>query len=270
VLTILAAGAILSSAAEPEIPFTFSEGLIWVQGRAENTPEPLNFLLDSGATVSVVNLQTAKKLGLKSGKAVTVRGVSGNTTGYWPQRLKASAAQVELPKKWLVVDLGSLSGACQCSVDGLIGADFFNGRIVEVDFETSRIRLLRRSIHTGDAVPLKTKGGGLHAGVSVNGGRLQWLRLDTGCASSLQWVTGEPMIAAEEKLAVALTQIPIKVGATRVRLGNTTFPNVPTGIHEQSIFRGEDGLLGNGLLSRFRSFTVDAKAGWLLLGELAN
>jgi hypothetical protein len=42
-----------------------------------------------------------------------------------------------------------------------------------------------------------------------------------------------------------------------VQLGNVRFDEIPTGIHRQEIFPGEQGLLGNELLSRFK-LTVDA------------
>jgi hypothetical protein len=50
-------------------------------------------------------------------------------------------------------------------------------------------------------------------------------------------------------------------------MGSCRFEAVPTGLHDQAIFAGEAGLLGNGLLARFDSVTIDAKAGRLLLGK---
>ena len=41
-------------AAPAEIPFEFRDGLIWVAVRVPQQSEPLNFLLDSGAAVSVL------------------------------------------------------------------------------------------------------------------------------------------------------------------------------------------------------------------------
>jgi hypothetical protein len=65
-----------------EFPFEFREGLIWVKVRVPESVEPLNFLLDSGASVSVVRLRAAKRLGLKLGQPVKVQGVGANITGY--------------------------------------------------------------------------------------------------------------------------------------------------------------------------------------------
>ena len=52
-----------------------------------------------------------------------------------------------------------------------------------------------------------------------------------------------------------------------VVLGELEFEKVPTGLHDAAIFPGEAGLLGNGLLSRFSTVTIDAKAGRLMLGK---
>jgi len=41
-----------------------------------------------------------------------------------------------------------------------------------------------------------------------------------------------------------------------VQLGKQCFKAVTTGVHTEPIFQGEAGLLGNGLLSKFR-ITID-------------
>jgi hypothetical protein len=41
-----------------------------------------------------------------------------------------------------------------------------------------------------------------------------------------------------------------------VQLGKKSFKAVTTGVHKEPIFPGEAGLLGNGLLSKFR-LTID-------------
>src|SRR5712691_4375337 len=100
-----------------EFPFEFREGLVWVRVVVPQSAEPLNFLLDSGAGASVINLRTAKQLGVKLGQRVDVRGVGSSTEGFWSQRLTATASGVALPKEYLAVDLAELSQACDCGVD---------------------------------------------------------------------------------------------------------------------------------------------------------
>jgi len=251
-----------------EIPFEHRGGLIWVRVLVAQSAEPLNFLLDSGAGVSVVNLRTAKALGVKLGRRVDVRGVGSSAEGFWPQRLKATAGGVALPKDFLAVDLAELSRACDCGVDGLLGADFFKDRVVQIDFSARRIRLLPSSDVLGEAsvVKLRVNRGALLASVGVDNGKPQWLRVDTGCASALQWVVnGRKTAARNGGVSVGLTELSILAMTTKVKLGFMTFDSVPTGLHRQAIFSGESGLLGNGLITRFERVTFDTKAGRLVL-----
>jgi hypothetical protein len=90
--------------------------------------------------------------------------------------------------------------------------------------------------------------------------------LDTGCASALALVQARAAKAATHtRTAVALSDLPVATGATNIKLGSKIFDHVPTDLHSDEIFRGESGLLGNGLLSRFQTITIDSKAGRITL-----
>ena len=253
-----------------EFPFEYREGLLWVQVRVADRQAPLSFLLDSGAEVSVINLDSAKRLGLTLGSKVKVRGVHTSVTGYWPQAIRTTANDVVLPSDHLALDLSKLGRACEQPVDGLIGAPFFRDRIVRIDFAARKIRLLNsdETSASANSLPLEVRPCGMRVRAGVNRGEPQWLRVDTGCATPLQWVTGR--VRPEEydsKVAIGVAKLNIPQRRTTVELGNHTFRDVPTGIHRTAIFPGEAGLLGNGLLSRFSTVTIDAKAGRLILGE---
>ena len=257
-----------ASSSPTEFPFEHRGGLIWVKVSVPQSVGPLNFLLDSGAGASVINLRTAKRLGVKLGQRVDVRGVGSRADGFWPQRLQASAGGVALAKDYLAVDLAELSRACDCGVDGLLGADFFRGRVVQIDFVANRIRLLPSSAVTGEfsVVKLKVNRGAMLASVGVDEGKPQWMRVDTGCTSALQWVvSGSKPAAIKGGVCVGLTELNIPASTTTVKLGSMTFDSVLTGLHPQPIFCGESGLLGNGLLARFERVTFDTKAGRLVL-----
>jgi hypothetical protein len=60
-----------------EIPFQYRDGLIWVKVELAGSPVPLNFLLDSGASVSALDFRTAQKCGVHFGDQEPVQGVSG-------------------------------------------------------------------------------------------------------------------------------------------------------------------------------------------------
>lgn len=228
-------------------------------------------MVDSGAGVSTLNLRTAQRLGLKGGRRVSVRSVEARVDGYWPERLSARIGNVHLPTEYLAVDLSNLSKACEGGVDGLLGADFFQNRIVQIDFEAKKIRLLKSTVASAQAesLPLETHTSGMRVRVSVNGGRQQWARLDTGCASALQWVTSAVASEHFSRLpAIGVSTLSIPQTETKVQLGNMEFRSVPTGLHQKEIFAGEAGLVGNGLLSRFARVTIDAPGARLVLEQL--
>jgi len=237
-----------------------------------NVPQskaPLHFLVDSGASASVVNLGTAKRLGLTLGPKVSVTAVASTLTGHYPVKLSAKASQLELPGEYLALDLSKLSGACSRSVDGLIGADFFRDRVVEIDYTAQKLRMLAASPTDAgtNSVPLETRPCGFRVAVNVNGGKRQWVRVDTGCATAFQWVTSkERAERCTSKLAVGLAELSIPQMMVGLRIGSHHLDTVPTGLHRKAIFPGESGLLGNGLLAQFGVVTIDDRAGRLILG----
>jgi hypothetical protein len=232
----------------------------------------LNFLVDTGASASVIDQSTARHIGLKLGDRVRVAGVQTVTTGYWPQRIAATVGEkIPLPRNLLAIDLATFSGACAKPVDGLLGADFFHGKVVQIDFREHVIRLLTpeqgRKLR-GASLPLETRSCGMRVPVSVNAGKPQWLRVDTGCAAALHWVTTsvEPARCGRQ-VAIGLAELSLPTTTVSAELGSAKFDRVAAVIHEREIFAGEAGLLGLGLLSKFAQVTIDSKAKRLILAR---
>src|SRR5690348_5042915 len=90
VLASLLPGPVAAATHVQEFPFQFKEGMLWVQVQAVGVAKPLNFLLDSGAGVSVLDLRAARSLGVWLGRRVCVQAVGASTSGFWPERLQAS------------------------------------------------------------------------------------------------------------------------------------------------------------------------------------
>lgn len=241
-------------AAAENIPFEYRDGFIWIRVDIAGEKESFNFLLDSGAEVSTVDLRTATRLGLKLGKTVRVQGVESSVAGYWPVQVPATTALLPLPAKMLAVDLCDLSKSCRCDVHGLIGADFFRNRVVQIDFTRRTLRLLKAAhARPGDFVlPMRLQKNALLTQLKVNEQKEQWFRLDTGCASSLQWASMQSRARTlPSTIAVGLSEVQIAYSTTKLQAGGLTLWDVPTGLHPKPIFPGEAGLLGNGILSRF-------------------
>jgi hypothetical protein len=157
------------------------------------------------------------------------------------------------------VDLKCLGKACNRRIDGLLGADFFKGRIVQIDYAARTIRVLPKGspVQPGEHLPLRFSRGAIRVPVRVNGNPAQWVRLDTGCVSALQWVSPSPQSTPSVfRVSIGLAQIDIPVISAQVQLGSESFESVSVGLHQKEIFHDEAGLLGNGLLSHFR-VTID-------------
>jgi len=262
---------VVSSPPVNAIPFEYREGFLWIQVQVPQSDRPLNFILDTGADVSAINCGTAKALGLKTGNRINVQGVHATMTGHWPARLTAKAGTAVLPPEYLALDLSKLSESCGRPLDGLLGADFFRDRVVQIDFASHQIRFLDEiSPASADTVvPLESSGKSICVSVGINGHEGQRVRLDTGCATALQWVTADiKALRQSDKPAVGLIELAIPQAETTVSLGTIRFEHVPTGIHHTAIFPNEAGLLGNGLLSRFKTVTIDTKTARLVLDPI--
>ncbi|MBI3880901.1 MAG: aspartyl protease family protein, partial [Verrucomicrobia bacterium] len=205
------AGAQAQAVAATEFPFQFRDGFIWVEVAPARTGPPLNFLLDTGASVSVLDQRVVGRLGLKLAERVRVTGVQTSVTGHWPQRVALKLGDVALPRDLLALDLTKLGRACATPMDGLVGADFFRGKAVQIDFAARVVRLLTpeqaRRVE-GESVALDIRSCGMRVPVGVNGQKPQWLRLDTGCAAPLHWVTAsvEPKLCRRQ-IAVGLAEL---------------------------------------------------------------
>src|ERR1700690_2262638 len=153
-------GVQTASPSATAIPFEYCEGLLWIQVQVPQSTRPLNFLFDTGAGVSVINNHTARTLGLETGNRISVQGVHATMTGHWPARLAATAGGMVLPAEYLALDLSKLARSCGRPLDGLLGADFIGGRVVEIDFAAHQIRFVEAvSPSKSDiVVPLKICG----------------------------------------------------------------------------------------------------------------
>lgn len=243
--------------------------MIWLKVAVAGRGAPLHFLLDSGAGASVVDLATARRLGLKLGERQTAIGASGRADCYRVDGFDARVEGVPVATTLLALDLSGPSRSCCRHIDGLIGADFFRDHIVRIDFAAETIQLLERSELNSSGcqvLPLTQRNDTLCARVSVDGNAPDWLRLDTGCSTTLEWVVNGDEAkkrgltnAGANAAAVREVQTGVQIGALRVAA-------VKTGLHTKALFAGESGLIGNGLLSRF-TVTIDAARHCCLLAS---
>jgi hypothetical protein len=244
---------------QSEIPFQYQDGLIWLKVDVPGKTSSLNFLLDSGSSVSAVDIRTAKTCRLEIGDRQPVEGIRGQAIGYRITDLQCSVAGNAVPTSVLAVDLEAVSACCRQHVDGILGLDFFRGRIVRIDFNARRIRLLKDCdlrVANCEVLPIKRCNGAFCVPMRIAGNPTQWLRLDKGCDSALEWVVSGTTKCQMNRPSIGLMRTSVSRINTWVRFGNDFFGNLTAGIHTNQIFPGEDGLVGNGLLSKL-CLTID-------------
>jgi hypothetical protein len=244
------------------MPISQHDGLVWADVLSGG--RTLHFVVDTGAMSSCINLAAAKRLGLKLGSRLNVSGVGGRTVGYECTGFHATAGGMRLPQDVVALDLSGPARGCSEPIDGLIGADFFRGKVVRIDYAREK---LSEVPEPAGGIALRFANGVMCVPVAINGGEARWARLDTGCTNALDWCEEAGGSAKVHGKSVALTSwMAWMGGAPRadVTVGNAHLRGIPVRMHGREIFPGEAGLLGNGVLSRY-CVTIDGIGNRLLL-----
>jgi len=237
-----------------------------------NKSKPLRFIFDTGASVSVISPEWAQKLGLK-----TEGQVRGSATG---GSIVASLIKgVSLSVEGAVVSnqlIAAISfGAIPCfEFDGIIGYDFINQFVVEIDYVNSLMNLYDPKSYAysgkGEVIPLSLDGRTPLAAAKIvlegNAPVVANLEVDTGgdgtfVISSLL-VEKQKLVAAipktvdgsgvgaggEQKLLVGRVQA--------VQLGGLIIENPTVALSRDTEGSGEgeenDGIIGGEIFRRFK------------------
>jgi hypothetical protein len=141
----------------------------------------LNFLLDTGATPSVLDPRVAGKLHLEispTGIAVLNGSVQGGEATV-PSLQFGPIRKENLPV--LVEDLSFLQNAVPVRIDGIVGLDVLGQSAFVIDYPSREIRF-GSSPSMRDSIPLQMKGGLAIVDAMVNHAPVHLL-LDTGASS---------------------------------------------------------------------------------------
>jgi hypothetical protein len=156
-----AVGAQRIGAAPVSIPFELATRHVVVKVRV-NKSRPLSFVLDTGAASAIVRMDTAKELGLALQGTVNTGG-AGSGTQAGRQVKAASWSFVGLdsfaqPVK-LALPLPELPSALGRDVHGIIGGEFIQQFVVELDYHASTMVLHDRATFVyggqGETLPLE-------------------------------------------------------------------------------------------------------------------
>ncbi len=129
-----------------EVPFSIENGHVIVQARIKNSV-PVEVLVSTGRQHSSIDIGLTKKYGLQEGYAGEPPVTGHNDRVYFfsvvPDvrvgEVKVSSLSMRL------VSLSEISKAVGREIFGVIGADFFKGRVVQFDFNKKVLRFLSQS-----------------------------------------------------------------------------------------------------------------------------
>ncbi len=185
-------------------------------------------------------------------------GVGSRAIAYPVKDFSAMCGEVPFSGNVLAIDLSNVSRASGRSIDGLIGADFFRSRRVEIDFTRKLIILDGDPAEKALAhkIPIRETNGAFCIPVVVDGARERWMRLDTGCNDAARVVSDKALHFSSPSKSIAFTTRSQLLRKADLELGGARLKGIPIAVHDHEIFPGEAGLLGTGVLSRF-NVTID-------------
>jgi len=145
------------------IPMELATDLILIRV-AVNGREGMHFLLDTGASVSVINRTVAAELGLEArGRLVEVIGAAGRTEASFTRVESISMPGLELMnQRLLAVDLDRFLPYVGRQVDGILGSDFISRFVLKIDYERQTLAAYRPSAYRydgdGQVLPIALEG----------------------------------------------------------------------------------------------------------------
>jgi len=187
----------ISGSSSLKIPFELSINLILVQARV-NDSAPLWFILDTGASSTVIDSQLAKALRLKPSGRFVETGGAGTATA-----LIFKGNSIRLPNVKAVnltisgLPIDFLSAPLGRKISGVLGNDILKQMVVEVDYVSQVINLYEPDSYqysgSGEVIPLTLEGDlpfvrarVALAGLPIIGGKFE---LDSGSTGAVLFNT---------------------------------------------------------------------------------
>ena len=249
------------------------DNAIFVQARINNSPF-LWFILDTGASVTVIDARRARALGLKSAGKVGASGAGGSSEVQFTKGVTFTLPGVKLMNQTVAsVPFRNEITRVKRNFGGILGYDFISRFVIEIDF-------LNKTLTLHDAKNYEYKGAGKRVPITIDGtpfiqaevkvtghdpvsGRFE---IDTGYDSALMlyrpFVTAHPVLepvgASDPNTRQGLGHSTKSVRARleSVAFGGFSFQNViadfPLGEEGTQGDKNVAGLIGNEILRRFK------------------
>ena len=242
------------------IPFKIAGRVIFVKTML-NGEGPFSFILDSGASQTLVTPPTASKLGIKSYRSISLLKGKVDSIASGSANLNNLSVYIYDPPQALPLRLNN-----GINYHGILGFTFLSRFITTIDYPHKKVefsalsdvpamRKKNGSKDGGYLLPFTVKQGLIHVKGEINGVTLRLL-VDTGSAE----VVILPQAAAKLKL-VSPREVNRKSAAKfikldSVKLGDAEVKGIEAVIHrpagERAISAGYDGIVGYPFLSKFK------------------
>ena len=123
------------------VPFEANNNLVIVQ-TSVNSSKPLSFILDTGASGTVISEKAAKDLGLKLEGQAKASAQGGEIEAAFVKNASLRLSKdIELPKLTLAaIRLSGLEAGTGHKIDGILGYEIFNRFVVEIDYASKLVK----------------------------------------------------------------------------------------------------------------------------------
>ncbi|HVG30257.1 MAG TPA: aspartyl protease family protein [Pyrinomonadaceae bacterium] len=147
-----------SGRAALRIPFELADNLIYVRTRV-NDSEPLWFILDTGASASILNERVAKGLGLRAGRREKGTGTGGPIEVGMIDGVSLSLPGVSVSSQTVgAFPLDQFAPIAGRAVGGIIGYDFIKEFVIEIDYAAGLLNLYEPAAYVykgaGEIIPV--------------------------------------------------------------------------------------------------------------------
>jgi hypothetical protein len=261
--TVLA--QVLRGQNELRIPFELDGNIVVLKVRVSES-EPLPFVLDTGAGVTVLDIAQARRLGLQNFEDYPallkvpadyhrLRGVNLALSG------------LELANRTIGVGPMDANGLVHGGRHfyGVLGRDFFSQFVVEIDYIARVVTLYDPKTYrysgTGQSIPIELERWPIvRAKVTTFRGETmeRLLMIDSGSHSTLNYEVEQfPAKTIEQNVLDLTNQVTSRVSATfgraeRIEIGQFVIEKPVVGFTHSFPLPPAQGLIGGGLLRRFK------------------
>lgn len=183
------------TATDVTVPFEYFKRHIYIRVSVDGTPGLL-FMLDSGANENILNLRTARQLGMHPeniARESNVGFAAGRVSIGGVKTVRASINSTDIANRMTVMDLTPFEQRFGHPTDGMLGSPFLKRFTVKVDFQKKLLTLFpadRYAYHgSGESVRLSGKSSSIVIPVILSGSEYDshsaQMEIDTGSNATL-------------------------------------------------------------------------------------